>query len=181
MSDLGIAGGGVIIFGAKKLKNGVAVITSSSQPESKDREWKDKEAVGKILKTGTTYVGRLSTLKDHERSYLGSVSQDSYSNQNEGILLSSADIDYGQRTHENNNSLDNSPRSGPLAVSIDCSGVDKLIQASVVVVDAINAEKFLEGKINAYNCRNNSKLRSNLGIALLLEFQIDFIFSILRQ
>ena len=146
ISDLGITGAGVIIFGAKKLKNGAAVITSSSQPESKDREWREKETVGKIIKTGTTYVGRLSTGKDQERSYLGSVSQDSYANQNEGLLLSSSDIDCGQRTNENINALDNSPSSGPLAVSIDCSGVDKLIQASVVVVDAANAERFLEGK-----------------------------------
>ena len=145
-SDLGIAGAGVIIFGAKKLKNGVAIITSSSQPESKDREWKDKEAVGKIIKTGTTYVGRLSSGKDQERSLMGSTSQDSYANPNDGVLLNSADLDYGQRVSENNNTTDNSPRSGPLAVSIDCSGVDKLIQASVVVVDAVNAEKFLEGK-----------------------------------
>ena len=146
VSDLGITGAGVLIIGAKKLKNGAAVITSSSQLESKDREWREKETVEKMIKTGTTYVGRLSTGKDQERSYLGSVSQDSHANQNEGLLLSSSDIDCGQRTNENINALDNSPCSGPLAVSIDCSGVDKLIQASVVVVDAANAERFLEGK-----------------------------------
>lgn len=155
--DIGSCGAPVMIFGAKKLKNGSALIITSSQAESKDREWKDKDAVGKITRSGPgyTYMGRLYTDKIQDKDKNTTYSQDvlqsnetaadhsnSQVNQALGLQKSSSDrsismhgAGVGVRT-----------MSGPLAVSVSSSVSDKLIQASVIVADTSIIDRFIEGE-----------------------------------
>ena len=122
---------GVMIFGAKKLKNGTTLIMSSSQPESKDREWKDRDSVGKITKTGTSYTGRLQVNKEKER--MGNSTQDlNLLASTDGIIL---ETDFHSKEF-----------SGPLAVSVSSYGADRLIQASAIVVDTSICDRIVEGK-----------------------------------
>jgi hypothetical protein len=125
---------GVMIFGAKKLKNGTTLIMSSSQPESKDREWKDRDSVGKITKTGTSYTGRLQVNKNtQEKERMGNSALDL------NLLTSSSDsivleTDYHSKEF-----------SGPLSVSVSSYGADRLIQASAIVVDTSICDRIVEG------------------------------------
>lgn len=152
-------GAGVVIFGAKKLKNGTALILTNSQSESKDKEWKEKDAIGRITKTGTSYIGRLHLNKGleviQERSLFRFNSHDS-SKGTEGILFES-DLTpiatySGLQTNptsptEHLNLLDAGIFSGPLAVSVSSCGADKLIQASVIIADASSSDRFIEGTL----------------------------------
>lgn len=143
-NDAGEVGAGVMIFGAKKLKSGTTLIVSSSQPESKDREWKDKDAVGKITKTGTSYTGRLHVNKSatltQEKASMGNSAQDlNLLVSTDGVLL---EIDSAQ-FQSNENSYGNI--SGPLSVSVSSYGADRLIQASAIVVDASICDRNIEG------------------------------------
>jgi hypothetical protein len=125
---------GVMIFGAKKLKNGTTLIMSSSQPESKDREWKDRDAVGKITKTGTSYTGRIQINKNtQEKDRMGNSTQDLnlFSSSTDGIVL---ETDFQSKEF-----------SGPLSVSVSSYGADRLIQASAIVVDTSICERIVEG------------------------------------
>lgn len=127
---------GVMIFGAKKLKNGSTLIMSSSQPESKDREWKDRDSVGKITKTGTSYTGRLQGNKNtQEKERMGNSAQDLN-------LFTSAD------SIQLETDFQSKEFSGPLSVSVSSYGTERLIQASAIVVDTSICDRTVEGKNN---------------------------------
>ena len=51
---------GVVVFGAKKMKYDSILIFGKNQLELKDKDWKEKDAIGKILKNGNTYLGKLN-------------------------------------------------------------------------------------------------------------------------
>ena len=160
----------VMIFGAKKLKNGSALILTSSQAESKG-EWKDKDAVGKIARSGTgyTYMGRLYTdkIQDKDRnttysqdvSHSHSLASNDTSFDNSNLLTNQAQGGLQEFSGDRSNSLHGTGGgmgagtgtgvrtiSGPLAVSVTSSGSDKLIQASVVVADTLIVDRYIEGK-----------------------------------
>jgi hypothetical protein len=148
-----------MIFGAKKLKNGSALIITSPQAESKDREWKDKDAVGKITRSGTgyTYMGRLNT----DRS-----TGDRNSNHSQDVTVASYDpisdnssIHGLQKSSSDGSMSLNGSRAltGPVAVSISSSGSEKLIQASVVVADTAIVDRFIEGERDRNQCWNGSR------------------------
>ena len=151
-----------MIFGAKKLKNGSALIITSPQAESKDREWKDKDAVGKISRSGTgsTYMGRLYTDKIQDKDRNTTYSQDVAVSLNETTLdncnlsinqaqgLQESPSDRSSSSHGTGIGIGAGVRtlSGPLAVSVSSSGSDKLIQASVVVADTSIVDRYIEGE-----------------------------------
>lgn len=155
----------VMIFGAKKLKNGSALIfLTSSQAESKG-EWKDKDAVGKITRSGTgyTYMGRLYTdkIQDKDRnttysqdvSHSHSLASNDTSFENSNLLTNQAQGGLQESSGDRSSSLHGTGTgtgfktvSGPLAVSVTSSGSDKLIQASVVVADTSIVDRYIEGK-----------------------------------
>ena len=167
--DNSSCGSPVMIFGAKKLKNGSALILTSSQAESKDREWKDKDAVGKITRSGTgyTYMGRLYTDKIQDKDRNTSYSQDvslslslasndtAFDNSN--LLTNQAQGGLQESSGDRSSSMHGMGAgggtgtgvrtvSGPLAVSVTSSGSEKLIQASVVVADTSIVDRYIEGK-----------------------------------
>ena len=79
----GTVGGpiGVVVFGARKMKNSTAFVYANSQLDMKDKEWKEKESIGMISKTGAVYIGRLhgSTVigTSQEKCVISSISVDS--------------------------------------------------------------------------------------------------------
>ena len=68
---------GIVVFGAKRMKNGTAFVYADSQLDLKDKEWKEKDSVGMISKTGAVYIGRLHGNKVSENSPRFSISIDS--------------------------------------------------------------------------------------------------------
>ena len=72
---------GVVVFGAKRMKNGTAFVYANSQLDLRDKDWKEKDSVGMISKTGAVYIGRLHGNKilgnKQEKSSSSSISMDS--------------------------------------------------------------------------------------------------------
>ena len=97
--------------------------------ESKDREWKDKDAVGKITGSGTgnTYMGRLNidrSTGDRNSCHYQDVTVASY----DPIVQNTSIHGLQKSSSDGSISLTGSRTlTGPVAVSVSSSGTEKLI------------------------------------------------------
>ena len=136
---------------------------TSPQAESKDREQKDKDAVGKITGSGTgnTYMGRLNTDRstgDRNSCHSQDVTVASY----DPIVQNTIIHGLQKSSSDGSISLTGSKTfAGPVAVTISSSGT---IQVSVVVAE----KAIVDGSI-----------KGSFLISLTLSLSLSFIHSII--